>query len=241
MKQNNGNKIVIVVSNPAVSTTTGWPVGFWASELIHPYNAFIKAGYQVSVASPRGGKVELDAYSDPRDPSGYSKDDKLSLEYLENADFVKILGDTVPVDELSAGGFDSIMVAGGQGPMFTFKDEPGLQKLFLDFHNTGKICAALCHGVALLLYLSNSDGSPFVKGRAITGFANSEEDFADNAVGQKLTPFRIEEEARKLGANFIAAPAFSPHAVRDGTLITGQQQHSGQETALLVIGALGGK
>jgi hypothetical protein len=30
-------KVLMVVSNPAVSTTLGGPVGFWASELIHAW------------------------------------------------------------------------------------------------------------------------------------------------------------------------------------------------------------
>ena len=72
----------------------------------------------------------------------------------------------------------------------------------------------------------------------MTGFANSEEDFGDKVVGQKVMPFRIEDEARKLGANFVAAPAFQPFAVRDQNLITGQQQHSGHEVAKLVLQAL---
>ena len=56
----NAKHILIVVANPAVSTTLGWPVGFWASELIHPYDALVKAGYRVTIASSQGGKVELD-------------------------------------------------------------------------------------------------------------------------------------------------------------------------------------
>jgi putative intracellular protease/amidase len=235
--------ILMVVANPSVSTTTGWPVGFWASELTHAYDAFVKKGYEVVVASPDGGKVELDAYSDPRDPSGYSKDDALSLAYLAKPEFTALLADTPRVDALNAADFDAIVVAGGQSPMFTFQGAAGLQELFTQFHRAGKVSAALCHGVSLLLYLKAQDGRPFVAGRRITGFADSEEDFADKAVGRKLMPFRIEDEARKLGAEFVAAPAFQPHAVRDGNLITGQQQHSGAETARLVIEALeeGGK
>jgi putative intracellular protease/amidase len=124
--------------------------------------------------------------------------------------------------------------------MFTFKDAVGLQALFMDFFRSGKPSAALCHGTSLLLYLKNPDGTPFVKGRKMTGFANSEEDYADKAVGQKVMPFRIEDEARTLGAHFTTKPAFQPYAVRDGNLITGQQQHSGGEVAKLVISVLEG-
>lgn len=231
-------RILMVVANPSTASTTGWPVGFWASELVHPYDAFLDAGYEVTIASPEGGKVELDAMSDPRDESGYSKDDTLSAEYLGRPEFVALLEDTPAVSDLSASDFDAIVVCGGQSPMFTFASAEGLQSKFTEFVAANKVHAALCHGTSLLLYLKRSDGTPFVKGRKMTGFANSEEDFADQAVGQKLMPFRIEDEATKLGANFVAAEAFAPFAVHDGQLITGQQQHSGGETARLVIEAL---
>lgn len=230
--------ILMVVANPSVSTTTGWPVGFWAAELIHPYDAFTQKGYEVTIASPNGGSVAMDAYSDPHDASGYSKDDTLSLQYLNMPEFVGRLENTPSVAQLKADDFDTIVVAGGQSPMFTFQDAVALQTLFLDFYNKGKVSAALCHGTSLLLYLKDANGEPFVKGKTMTGFANSEEDFADQAVGQKLMPFRIEDEARKLGANFVVAPAFQPHAVCHGCLITGQQQHSGGEVAKLLIEAL---
>ena len=230
--------ILILVANPAVSTTLGWPVGFWAAELIHPYDDLTRAGHRVTIASPKGGRVELDAYSDPRDASGYSKDDTLSLSYLNQPEFVKLLDDTPSVSVLNPAAFDALIVAGGQSPMFTFRNHLPLQKLFLAFLDTGKPSAALCHGTCLLLDLKLADGSPLIRGRKITGFANSEEDFADKVVGQKVMPFRIEDEARRLGADFVTAPAFQPFAVRDGNLITGQQQHSGHEVATLVLQAL---
>ncbi len=82
--------------------------------------------------------------------------------------------------------------------------------------------------------------SRLAKDATSTGFADSEEDFADDFIGQRIQPFRIEEEAKKLdGTNFIVASRFKPHAVRDGLLITGQQQYSGAAAARLIIDALG--
>lgn len=235
------HKILIVVSNPATSTSTGWPVGFWASELIHPYDAFTKAGYEVTIASPDGGRVEFDAMSDPRDASGYSKDDTLSAEYIAKPGFMAQLKVTPAVASLGAAAFDAIVVAGGQGPMFTFPTHSALQSKFMEFHDAGKPSAALCHGTCLLLHLPDVEGVPFVSGKAMTGFTNGEEDFVDKSVGQKVMPFRIEDEASRRGARFQKAGAFEPYAVRDGLLITGQQQNSGGETAKLVIAALEGK
>jgi putative intracellular protease/amidase len=232
-------KVLMVVSNPAVSTTTGWPVGFWAAELMHAYKLFIDNGYDVTIASPRGGKVEIDALSDPRDSSGYSKDDTISLKFLQDMNFRNLLENTKKVTDFSSDDFDAIVVVGGQGPMFTFKQETGLQNKFLEFYNKGKVSAALCHGTSLLLYLKDKDGKPLIQGKNMTGFTDEEEDFSDKYVGKKVMPFRIEDEAKKLGAEFKKANAFEPFATKDGNLITGQQQHSGAEVAKLVIDSLG--
>jgi putative intracellular protease/amidase len=232
-------RILIVVANPSVSTTLGWPVGFWASELTHAWYEFTEAGYDCVIASPKGGKVELDALSDPRDPSGYSAHDILSLGFLSSPAQVGLLERTPAIGDVRPADFDALYVAGGQAPMFTFRGDASLHTLIRTFYEAGKVTSAVCHGVAGLLDVRLADGSLLVAGRHMTGFANSEEDFADQVVGRKVMPFRIEDEARKLGANFVAAPAFRSHAVRDGHLITGQQQYSGRAVAEMVIRALG--
>src|SRR5262249_60906999 len=78
----NRQRILMVVANPTTATTTGWPVGFWASELTHPYYEFTRVRYDVVVASPDGGKVEVDAISVPRDESKWSAEDLISMGFL---------------------------------------------------------------------------------------------------------------------------------------------------------------
>jgi len=235
----NGRRVLVILANPATSTTLGIPVGFWAAELTHAWAEFHEAGYTITLASPQGGRVELDGWSDPRDPSGYSADDLLSLGFLTSPKHAALLADTTPLAQVRVEDHDAILVAGGQSPMFTFPQATRLHALIRGFWDAGKPVAALCHGTCALLHVTLADGAPLVRGRTMTGFANSEEDFADQYVGRKVMPFRIEDEARKLGANFVAARAFTPFAVRDGQLITGQQQRSGRATAALLIAALG--
>lgn len=232
-------KVLIVVANPSVSTTLGWPVGFWGAEFTHPYLELTEAGYTVEVASPKGGKVELDAYSDPRDQSGYSKHDLITMGFVHTPELMKMWENTLPISQVKIADYKALIIAGGQSPMFTFRGNEELQKLFMDFYHTGKPTAALCHGTALLLDLKDKKGKPFIRGRKITGFANSEEDFADKVVGKKVMPFRIEDEAKKLGAKYVSKPAFTAFALQDKNLITGQQQNSGKAVAQLVIKALG--
>jgi putative intracellular protease/amidase len=240
-------RIAIVIANPAVSTTTGWPVGFWWSELSHSYYVFDEAGYEVEIFSPNGGKCEADAMSDPRDPSGYSATDLISMGFLSTPKLAALVESTKQVSEIQVEGFDAIVVAGGQAPMFTFEYAHDLHRKFVAFYESGKIAAALCHGVALLRYARLSNGELLAKGKTVTGFANVEEDFADNAVyelnllprGQHIMPWRIEDELNKLGANYVQAGRWRGFAIRDGNLVTGQQNFSGRETADLVVQTLG--
>lgn len=243
----NRKRIAIVISNPAVSTTTGWNVGFWWSELTHPYYEFTEKGYVVEVFSPDGGKCEADAMSDPRDPSGYSSSDLISLGFIHTPDLAATIEDTKSVSEIDVDSFDAIVVAGGQAPMFTFENANSLQGKFVEFYEAGKIAAALCHGVAILRYAKLANGEFLAKGKTVTGFANVEEDFADNAVwdygmldrDKHVMPWRIEDDLNALGANYIQAGLWRGFAVRDGNLVTGQQNFSGSETARVVIQALG--
>jgi putative intracellular protease/amidase len=232
-------RVLMVVASPSVSTTLGGPVGFWASELTHAWYEFKERGYEVDIASPQGGKVELDALSDPRDASGYSAHDLISMGFLHTPACAALLESTKKLSQVRAEDYDAIVVAGGQSPMFTFPSETRLHDLVREFYEAEKPTAALCHGVCSLLYVKLSDGTPLIQGRTITGFANIEEDVADGIMGAKVMPFRIEDEARKLGANFIVGGLWKAFAVRDGRLITGQQQYSGAATAKVVAEALG--
>ncbi len=240
-------RVAIVIANPAVSTTTGWPVGFWWSELTHPYYEFTEVGYRVELFSPEGGKSEPDAMSDPRDPSGYSASDLISMGFIATPDLADLIVNTRPVTDIDVTEFDAIVVAGGQAPMFSFDQATTLHQKFVQFYEAGKIACALCHGVAILRYAKLSNGEYLVTGKTVTGFANVEEDFADNAVWEMnllprdrhLMPWRIEDELKRLRANYIQAGAWRGFAVRDGNLITGQQNFSGAETAKAVIEALG--
>ncbi|MFO1151743.1 MAG: hypothetical protein U1E62_25490 [Alsobacter sp.] len=99
----------------------------------------------------------------------------------------------------------------------------------------GKIAAALCHGTAILRYARFSTREALVSGKTVTGFANAEEDFADKAVwdmgllprDRHVMPWRIEDELKSLGANYVQAGLWRCFAIRDGNLVTGQQNFSG--------------
>ena len=232
-------RILMVVANPSVASTTGWPVGFWASELSHPYYEFTEVGYEVDIASPEGGAVELDEYSDPRHESGYSAQDLISLGFVNSPNLAQRLETTPKLSDLNYDEYDAIVVVGGQSPMFTFPDNEDLQQALAHFYQSEKVTSALCHGVSALMNVKLASGSYLIEGKTITGFSNQEEEFVNDLYGQTVRPWRIEDTTTERGANYIESGLWKTFAVRDGQLITGQQQYSARETARLVIEALG--
>jgi putative intracellular protease/amidase len=232
-------RVLIVVANPTISTNNNWPVGFWAAELTHPWYELTEAGFEVTIASPAGGKVEADALSDPRDPSKWSAEDLISMGFLSTPELTALLEDTPALGDLDLDGFEAILVAGGQSPMFTFRDNPPLQHAIRAFYESERVVAAYCHGVSALVDLKLSDGTPLVAGRTITGFSNVEEDYGNDAAGVEIMPWRLEDALRERGANYVCGGLFKAFTVRDGRLITGQQQYSGRKVAQAVLAALG--
>lgn len=219
-------RIAIVLANPAISPITNGPVGFWWSEFTHAWLAFRDIGYRTQLFSPDGGRCDADPLSDPRDPSGYSADDIISMGFVSTPRLAALPRRTRPVSEITLDTFDALVVVGGQAPMFTFKHATALHEVFVAFFEAGRITAALCHGTAILRHATLTDGTPLVAGRTVTGFANIEEDAADEAVwdmqmlprGKRLMPWRIEDELSALGANYTRGERWQPFAVRDENL-----------------------
>jgi putative intracellular protease/amidase len=231
--------VLIVVSNPAVATTVGWVVGFWGAELTHPYYELTQAGVEVTIASPNGGRVQLDALSDPRDPSKWSSGDLITMGFVNTPELMALLEDTPKLAELDLDEYDAIMVAGGLAPMFTFRDSPDIHDALRRFYESEKPTCIYCHGTAALVDLKLSDGSYLVNGKTVTGFSNGEEEYSDRFVGKTVMPFRLEDTLKERGANYVQGGLFKAFVVRDGRLITGQQQYSGRKVAQALIEALG--
>jgi putative intracellular protease/amidase len=232
-------RVLIVVANATTATTVGWPVGFWGAELTHPYYELTERGFEVTIASPDGGKVVMDSLSDPRDPSKWSAEDLITMGFVNTPELMALLEDTPAVASLDLDGYDAIMLAGGLSPMWTYRDSEPLKDAIRHFYENEKPTAIYCHGTAALVDLKLSDSSYLVDGRTVTGFSNNEEDYSDGFVGQRVMPWRIEDVMTERGANYVQGGLFKAFTVRDGRLITGQQQYSGRKVAQMVIEALG--
>ncbi|UKS28500.1 type 1 glutamine amidotransferase domain-containing protein [Paenibacillus sp. HWE-109] len=216
-------KKILVVVTSANQIDSEKSTGLWLSEFAEPFIEFSKQGYEITVASPLGGKTPIDSNSVSAD---------LHQEIL---DAEKFLANTIKVDEVNAEDYDVIFLPGGHGTMFDLPDNGKLQTLLREFYEAGKIVAAVCHGPAGLVNTKLSDGKFLVEGKRITAFTDSEE----KAAGlDSYMPFLLESKLRQAGSNFVTAPDWSDHYEVDGNLITGQNPQSTLSVAKAVIAKL---
>ncbi len=127
--------------------------------------------------------------------------------------------------------FDTIFYVGGHGPMWDLVDNKDSIKLIESFYDSGKPVAAVCHSPGVFHRVMYR-GTPIVKGKRVTGFADSEE----AAVGlTDVVPFLVEDELKRLGGLYEQAPTWEPLAIVDGRLVTGQNPASSTAAAKEVL------
>ncbi|MDJ0836482.1 MAG: type 1 glutamine amidotransferase domain-containing protein [Acidobacteriota bacterium] len=227
-------KILMVASSPATALN-GWSVGAWIAEISHPYDELTHAGYDVEIVSTNGGKIEIDTYSDPRHESGYSAKDIVSLGFLLSPLTSKKLENTPSISDVNPNNYQAIVLAGGLAPMFTYRENKKLQDLIMNFYDSGKPTALLCHGVAALVDIKLPNGKYFVEGKRVTGFSLYEDKEVEKATNSKMFDWYVEEALTKRGAKYMENGPGADFAIQDGNLITGQQQYSGRSAARLVL------
>src|SRR5260370_34287243 len=108
VNRKNPKRVAIVISNPVVSTTTSWPVGFWWSELSHPYFRFTELGYQAEIFSPEGGACAADARSDPEEPSQWQAEESNTPSSQHHPDIINLVENTKTVDQINVAAIDAI-------------------------------------------------------------------------------------------------------------------------------------
>jgi putative intracellular protease/amidase len=232
--------VAIILTGSSVWTMkdgTPHPTGFWAEEFVKPHQTFTAAGFDVTVSTPQGRTPTIDPLSFNL---GYNNNDQGVVDsYKKYLDGLRDrLENTTPLAGLDPAALDVVFVVGGHGPMQDLAVDPDVSGLFnAILGDSGKILAAVCHGPASFLSAHRPDGTWLFRGRRLTGFSNEEEtqaSFAGNA------PWLLEDRLRLAGAEYVAKPAWSPHAVTDGNLVTGQQNYSAQVTADAVMKVLKG-
>jgi putative intracellular protease/amidase len=222
--------ILMVLTSHSQLGSTGKKTGFWLEEFAAPYYVFKDAGAHVTLASPAGGQPPLDPKSDEADAQTDSTRRFKSDDAAQAA-----LAHTVRLATVSGDGFDAVFYPGGHGPLWDLAEDVASIKLIETMSAAGKTVAAVCHAPAVFRHTKAGDGQPFVKGRRVTGFTNSEEDAAQLS---QIVPFLVQDMLVENGGKYSKGPDWQPHVVIDGKLVTGQNPASSTDAAKAVLAQL---
>jgi putative intracellular protease/amidase len=225
--------ILLVLTSHDRLGNTGIETGFWLEELAAPYYVFKDAGYDVTLASPKGGQPPLDPKSNLPD---FQTDDTRRFEADETAQ--NVLANTLPLKEIDSKEYDAVFYPGGHGPLWDLREDPVSIALIEAFYHNQKPVAAVCHAPAVLLNAKDRKGESLVKGKSVTGFSNTEEEAVELT---KIVPILVEDELLALGAKYEKAEDWSPFTLVDGLLLTGQNPASSAPLAHDLIKLLDGK
>lgn len=236
--------VLIICTSHNVLGQTGYPTGVWSTEAIHPYHVFTSAGLNVVFASPKGGPIPLDPYSDPRvGAQSLVKNDSIVDHFLSDAHCMSLFNNSIKTSSVDPSQYDAVFVAGGNGALFDLPGDDGVLKILSFFaFGSDRPFGCVCHGTSALLELKdhNNNNKYYVEGKRVTSFDNEEEDIAGRQIGVPYLPFYLESELRKRGALFCNGPPFQPFTTvdEDGRLVCGQQNFSGSAAAELLLAAL---
>ena len=211
-------KILMVLTSHDELGNTGQKTGFWVEEFAAPYYAFIDAGAEVTIASPQGGQAPIDPTSKLEDFQTEATDG-----YDNDAAAQAKISATVKLSSVNESDFDGVFYPGGHGPLWDLTDNTDSISLLESFLNAGKAVATVCHASAALLNVKQASGEFAIKGKAVTGFTNSEEEAVELT---EVVPFLLEDELIKRGGEYQKAEDWHAFAVQDGLIITGQNPAS---------------
>lgn len=232
------NKILTIVTNVDEFENIGAKTGLWLSELTQFWKVVEKAGYEIDIASPSGGKI-------PLDPQGLiiaqiagavGLRGHVTKSY-EDRKFMDRLNHTLKIEEAKVEDYDAIYLVGGHGVMYDFTNHKPLLTLTAQFYEKGKVVSSVCHGPSGLLNVTLQDGEYLVKDKKVTGFSWLEEKLAKR---DKVVPYNLENELKKRGAHYRKAfIPFNAHVVVDDRLVTGQNPLSAKGVGKAVVKLLG--
>lgn len=223
-------KVLMVLTSHSELGDTGKKTGFWLEEFAAPYYIFKDAGAQVVLASPKGGQPPLDPRSDEADAQTDA-----THRFKQDSVAQAALAGTTKLSEVTGDGVDILFYPGGHGPLWDLAEDTDSIRLIESMAAAGKTVTAVCHAPGVLRHAKAADGTPLVKGRKVTGFANSEEE------GVQLTdivPFLVEDMLTSNGGVYSKGPDWQSYVVVDGKLITGQNPASSAEAARAALAQL---
>ncbi|MGY8913781.1 MAG: type 1 glutamine amidotransferase domain-containing protein [Flavobacteriales bacterium] len=220
------NILFVLTSNDKMGST-GHKTGFWVEEFAAPYYTLTDKGYNVTLASPKGGQPPIDPNSDTEDAAT-----EATKRFDKDEATKKKLANTLKLETIDQKDFDAVFYPGGHGLLWDLVENKTSNDLIESFHSHKKPVAFVCHAPAILKNIKGTDGKPLVNGKNVTGFTNGEEEAVQLT---DVVPFLIEDMLKEKGGSYSKLGDWQPYALEDGLLITGQNPASSEKVAELLI------
>ncbi|WP_109435984.1 type 1 glutamine amidotransferase domain-containing protein [Aquimarina sp. AU119] len=219
--------VLFVLTSHEDLGNTGHKTGFWIEEFATPYYLLKDKGVKITITSPKGGQP-------PIDPKSASSDfeTESTKRFASDKETQEILAKTVQLETVNHSDFDAVFYPGGHGPLWDLAEDKNSIALIESFYTSNKPVAAVCHAPAVFKHTKNTDGSSLVNGKKVTGFTNSEEEAVQLT---SIVPFLVEDMLQKNGGIYSKGQDWTPYAVEDGQLITGQNPASSELVAELLL------
>jgi putative intracellular protease/amidase len=222
-------KVLFIISNSDTA--------FWLSEVTHPYWHLTEREVEVDFASPKGGKVVFDPYSDPYFEKSTEPNDLVSKGFLSDKTLAAKLESTLKLSEIDLSRYDAIHVAGGRGATFDLFPNEDVARALEYFWARDKVVGAICHGAIALGNIPDR-----IRGRRVTGFTLEGDRQLQALFGSGfLIPHYPQTVLEETGAVYTSTDPYAPCVVVDGKLVTGQNQQSASEYALALLHKMTGR
>ncbi len=220
-------KVLFVLTSHEDLGNTGKKTGFWIEEFAAPYYLLKDAGIEITIASPKGGQPPIDPKSNEPDAQTPATE-----RFKNDHETQRILANTEKLATVNQTNFDAVFYPGGHGPLWDLSEDKDSIALIESFYANNKIVAAVCHAPAVFKHTKNTDGTPLVKGKKVTGFTNTEEDAVQLT---SIVPFLVEDMLKENGGIYSKKDDWHPYAIEDGLLITGQNPASSELVAEILL------
>jgi putative intracellular protease/amidase len=216
-------QVLMVLTSHDTLGETGEKTGFWVEEFAAPYYLLKDAGIGITLASPAGGQPPIDPKSELADFQTQS-----TKRFDDDTDTQQLLANTLKLADVNESDYDAVFYPGGHGPLWDLAESTDSIALINAFLNAHKTVATVCHATAALLNVKDNSGEYIVKGKAIAGFSNTEEEAVQLT---DVVPFLLEDELVKRGAEYQKVDDWHAFAVQDGLIISGQNPASSELVA----------
>lgn len=226
-----GPRVLMVLTSHDVMGVSGKKTGNWFDEVATPYYKFLEAGFDVTLATPKGGVAPLDPFS---------FDDLFMTDsthrFLKDAAAQRVLANTLRFNDIDPNEYSGVFFPGGYGQLWDLASDSKVIRSIEHWIGMQTPVALVCHAPGILRDARRSDGEPLVKGMRVTGFSDAEDE--ELGLSRHLL-FSLERALVLNGGHYVRADRnWSPNVIQDGALMTGQNPASAAPLADALVGRL---